>query len=560
MSYSRNPLRQFFSPMQIGVMLHWILGYEGGSHPKLNNSNSCIDVYEPDNERLSANQIEMNSMQNRGFHSVKLGNPNSPSVSNCDVDWVSFIVPYDDFRVNIRTLTSSIETDVDTEIFLFGTDGSTLLASNDNIGSENLYSQILDFELNTGVYWIMVNNKGNSSGKYWLSLEPCGTECCYSSFTTNMTDVTINTGNYNIGAIRTTSLNTSLEYWRTSINIDNANFGCNLDENMGFGTLDFPIPNSNLELVICNDAKIDVLDGNFIVGNDNDPQSPIQYNSDVYFTSGTRIAIHSDGVLNINNNSSLSIEPGATLVIHPGAQIILNGPNAVLHIKGKIILEIDAEFNPIAGANGFGQLIVENHTGEFQIESKGNNKIIIDPITKPTINTQYNLIVIGEKGLHTGETYQISEFRINNANVLIKDNSLITSKAFRFNVFNSNIYGEQNLNSKGLLAFESLCNINNCRFEYLNSAFTYFLLNGIYAQQEIRNSQFIKCKTSINMNGANVKVKNCLFNWFGRYGDIGIRSLSSGGGDVFLDNTFQLPSNPFNNNISKSLQYVGKDA
>ncbi len=314
-------------------------------------------------------------------------------------------------------------------------------------------------------------------------------------------------------------------------------------------------PNSILNVDVCDLTKIEAdNNGEIIVGG-----SPERV-ATVNFSNNSILELNNTSTLTINNNSSLTIEPGATLVIHPGAQIILNGPNAVLHIKGKIILEIDAEFNPIAGANGFGQLIVENHTGEFQIESKGNNKIIIDPITKPTINTQYNLIVIGEKGLHTGETYQISEFRINNANVLIKDNSLITSKAFRFNVFNSNIYGEQNLNSKGLLAFESLCNINNCRFEYLNSAFTYFLLNGIYAQQEIRNSQFIKCKTSINMNGANVKVKNCLFNWFGRYGDIGIRSLSSGGGDVFLDNTFQLPSNPFNNNISKSLQYVGKDA
>lgn len=314
--------------------------------------------------------------------------------------------------------------------------------------------------------------------------------------------------------------------------------------------------NEHLNVNLCQGTLLTIgNEGNLEIGS----ISPYR-TANLFIKNGSVLDLRPGSTLLINNNSKLTIEPGATLIIHPGAQIILNGPNAVLHIKGKIILEQNADFNPVAGANGFGQLIVENHTGEFQIESKGNNKIIIDPITKPTINTQYNLIVIGEKGLHTGETYQISEFRINNANVLIKDNSLITSKAFRFNVFNSNIYGEQNLNSKGLLAFESLCNINNCRFEYLNSAFTYFLLNGIYAQQEIRNSQFIKCKTSINMNGANVKVKNCLFNWFGRYGDIGIRSLSSGGGDVFLDNTFQLPSNPFNNNISKSLQYVGKDA
>jgi hypothetical protein len=59
-------------------------------------------------------------------------------------------------------------------------------------------------------------------------------------------------------------------------------------------------------------------------------------------------------VLRINNNSTLVIDVGATLRIGPGTQIILDGPNAILEIRGTLILENGASLAPVGGNNGLG--------------------------------------------------------------------------------------------------------------------------------------------------------------------------------------------------------------
>jgi hypothetical protein len=114
---------------------------------------------------------------------------------------------------------------------------------------------------------------------------------------------------------------------------------------------------------------------------------------------GSIIEIKQGGTLYIENNSKLLLEPGATLIIHPGAQIILNGPNAVIHINGKMILKPNADFNPIAGTNGYGKVVFENNAGELYVKCEGNNKMIINPGTK---GTHINLEAKGAYGMHTG--------------------------------------------------------------------------------------------------------------------------------------------------------------
>jgi hypothetical protein len=63
---------------------------------------------------------------------------------------------------------------------------------------------------------------------------------------------------------------------------------------------------------------------------------------------------NSPGILKIQNNSTLTIEEGATLRIGTNTQIMLDGSNAVLEIKGTLILEEDACFCPTGGSNGQG--------------------------------------------------------------------------------------------------------------------------------------------------------------------------------------------------------------
>jgi membrane protein DedA with SNARE-associated domain len=51
-----------------------------------------------------------------------------------------------------------------------------------------------------------------------------------------------------------------------------------------------------------------------------------------------RIVLYPESRIEIADGTRLEIEQGSTLFYHPGARIILNGPNAILHIKGKLEL------------------------------------------------------------------------------------------------------------------------------------------------------------------------------------------------------------------------------
>lgn len=52
------------------------------------------------------------------------------------------------------------------------------------------------------------------------------------------------------------------------------------------------------------------------------------------------------GVLRVKNNSTLVIDEGGSLVIKPNTQIILDGPNAILEIRGNLVLADGAPSNP----------------------------------------------------------------------------------------------------------------------------------------------------------------------------------------------------------------------
>ncbi|MBL7811854.1 MAG: hypothetical protein JNL57_06485 [Bacteroidetes bacterium] len=76
--------------------------------------------------------------------------------------------------------------------------------------------------------------------------------------------------------------------------------------------------------------------------------------------AGTRITLGQTNMgldpakMIINDNSKLTINEGAELVISKNYQIILNGPNAILEIKGTVIIKDGATFTVSGGDDGFG--------------------------------------------------------------------------------------------------------------------------------------------------------------------------------------------------------------
>lgn len=82
MSYTEDDLREYFSPMQIGTMYWWIIGLPNGSYEALNNRNSFVDVYEPDNgPSFFSEELNFGITQRRGLHPDHNGSANNSTLS-----------------------------------------------------------------------------------------------------------------------------------------------------------------------------------------------------------------------------------------------------------------------------------------------------------------------------------------------------------------------------------------------------------------------------------------------------------------------------------------------
>ena len=131
--------------------------------------------------------------------------------------------------------------------------------------------------------------------------------------------------------------------------------------------------------------------------------------------------------LEINNNSKLVIEIGATLEYHPNTQIILNGPNAILEIRGNIRLMNGAEFSVQGGAQGLGKVIFhkdwQNPTLNIPRLISGNGSVALNGSGK----TNTLIEVTGNEGLVVFN--DITNFSIANAKVEMGIGSKLIAEA-----------------------------------------------------------------------------------------------------------------------------------
>jgi hypothetical protein len=94
----------------------------------------------------------------------------------------------------------------------------------------------------------------------------------------------------------------------------------------------------------CDSTVVKIKDGGqFIIG---DVNNGILNKGEVSFCKNSRLEIFNNGQLIIKDSSILIIEDGATLVIHQGASILLDGPNAILEIRGKIVIDDNSVLEP----------------------------------------------------------------------------------------------------------------------------------------------------------------------------------------------------------------------
>jgi hypothetical protein len=144
------------------------------------------------------------------------------------------------------------------------------------------------------------------------------------------------------------SLDFNEKYFGSSVIVLGANFGCNTNLPMGFGAGNHPLSNSNLDLTICQEAVINVITGEFVIGDASNNRT-----ANVTFNSGTSLIIHDK--LIIEEGSKLIIEDGANFTFFDGAQIELQGPNSILEIRGKVTIGDNATFT----FSGDGRIVID---------------------------------------------------------------------------------------------------------------------------------------------------------------------------------------------------------
>lgn len=184
-----------------------------------------------------------------------------------------------------------------------------------------------------------------------------------------------------------------------------------------------PVANSTVLVDVCK-SRINIrFGGSLIVGDENGTNT-----GNISFNEGSILSTNFNNWTNIskiiiNDNSKLVIQEGAVLEYYPGTEIILNGPNAVLEIKGQIQLMNGATFAVSGGSAGLGYIKF------FKNANSGPEALIISPNNDGKIeligtsSTDKLIEIDGTEGLKLNS--DIIDFTIKQAKVLLGDRSSI---------------------------------------------------------------------------------------------------------------------------------------
>lgn len=220
------------------------------------------------------------------------------------------------------------------------------------------------------------------------------------------------------------------------------------------------------DLVVCN-ANLQM-----------NPGSKLIIDSTLFENSPNELVIRKNGALLLGSNAQLIVKNGSRVVIdvggklqyNEGARIILNGPNAVLHIKGGLVLGTYANFQIEGGNLGKGYVIWENNwvANPYQYVNTATiptNGTLVSPygasaalvanntnsitFTNPTgaFNGSGNLALEcrGNLGLMTG--WGLGKLEIKNCRVNLGAESRIVSECANTQITNVDVYGHYTASS-----------------------------------------------------------------------------------------------------------------
>lgn len=265
----------------------------------------------------------------------------------------------------------------------------------------------------------------------------------------------------------------------------------------------------------CNPLIVINSNASLVIGDANAPNSN---KAVLYLKTGSTLELKSNSTLKINNLSALIIEKGATLIYHPGAKIILEGKDAVLEIKGKILLKNNADFtfskgNSTEGGhlrfqaqswnNGDARIEVENNaTATMTLIGAHNDDLLME--------IDGYLVVPGPNSF---PTRNVSSFIINYGKITygayssLNVESQFSAFETKFVAMPSNVKG----NNTGLALFgQPFVFIDKCKFENLNEGVVNYA-TPIGPLFTVKSTSFKNCNTGVRVLNSGTVIDNCSF-------------------------------------------------
>jgi hypothetical protein len=179
--------------------------------------------------------------------------------------------------------------------------------------------------------------------------------------------------------------------------------------------------NGDFSVSVCNGALYTFDNSNFEIGSVSPSRKAI-----VSFKERSELTI-TNSILKINDNSTLIIEEGAIIRIGSGTEIILDGPNAILEIRGTLILETGVTFAPHGASNGLG--FVRFNMPGINSAYEAKKRIILNGGSSFQFNgpiSTYKLIEITDNVLWLDNNNDNSKtFTIDNGKIEMGENAVL---------------------------------------------------------------------------------------------------------------------------------------
>lgn len=238
----------------------------------------------------------------------------------------------------------------------------------------------------------------------------------------------------------------------------------------------------------------------FMVGDTNyTTEAPYDNNkAEVYFRFGSILELKPGSVLRINDNSKLVIEAGAELILHDENSIMLDGPNAVLEIRGKVSMLNSAALQTSGtGYIRFAQPLVQTNPTDYWALA-GENRISLVGTGKGHKKAEVVHMLVLDSSLHELEILNCKVDMRPDASIHLKGKATIDSALFISSATNYDrvaVYGQANLT------------IKNSEFRRGDAGLIGYLTS-ISHPLKVENCDFKQCLVGLQVINKNLELKN----------------------------------------------------